>query len=77
MIIDHALLHGVKLSVGGFQRFDGKQGLAVECRQEQDAGIDRAISQRLAIELGDDHGTGAAITLGASLLAADTTQIFA
>ena len=76
-MIDHRLLHRVQPAVVRLQRLDREQRLAVECRQELDAGINRPITQALVIELGNHHGTGAAVALGAAFLAARTQEILA
>ena len=55
----------------GLQVLDREQRLAVERRQELDAGIDRAKVQSLAMPLGEHDGAGAAIALGAAFLGAD------
>eukprot|EP01035_Chromulina_nebulosa_P065755 gene65755-89973_t len=52
------------------QMLDRQQLAAIERRQEADAGIDSLVAQPPAIEPADDDGTGAAIALGAALLAA-------
>ena len=68
--LDHGLLHGVQGAVGPAQVLDRDQLLAVELRHEQDAGVDRAIADAIALELAQHHGTGAAIALGAAFLGA-------
>ena len=56
------------------QAFDGPQRLAVEHRQEEDAGIDRAPLDRVAVQLAEQHGAGAAIALGAAFLGAGAAE---
>ena len=56
------------------QALDGPQRLAVEHRQEEDAGIDRAPLDRVAVELAEQHGAGAAIALGAAFLGAGAAE---
>ena len=56
------------------QALDGLQRLAVEHRQEEDAGIDRAPFDRVAVQLAEQHGAGAAIALGAAFLGAGAAQ---
>src|SRR4030095_17260835 len=73
----HLPLNRMQRAVGAFQSFDGDQFLAVERGHELNARIDRAKAHGIAVELSKDHGTRAAIALGASLLGADTPQLFA
>ena len=40
MTIDHGPLRRVQVTIVVSQILDGKQGLAMQCRQEQDAGVD-------------------------------------
>ena len=55
---------------GCAQVLDRDQLLAVQLRQEQDAGVERAVAQALAVRLAEHHGAGAAIAFGAALLGA-------
>ena len=75
MAVDHGLLNGMQAVVR--QALDGNQLLAVECRQELDAGVDRANPDALpaAIEFGDHHRTGTAIAFGTTLFRPGATQV--
>src|SRR4029453_11311755 len=53
----------------------GDQRTAVERVDELDARIDRAVAHAAAVELGEDHGAGAAVALGAALLRAGPAEI--
>ena len=92
--IDHRLLHRVQFVTlhrvearAGVQIFDREQGLAVERRQELDAGIGRGQAQpaddfrrarlRRPRQLADDDGAGTAIAFVAAFLGADAARVFA
>ncbi|OIQ65729.1 hypothetical protein GALL_527070 [mine drainage metagenome] len=61
---DHRLLHRVQRAIGACDTFDGAHRFAVDLRQHQDAGIQRA----RALCVGDHHRAGTAIALGAAFL---------
>ena len=56
------------------QAFDGPERLAVEHRQEEDAGIDRAPFDRIPRQLAEQYRAGAAIALGAAFLGAGAAE---
>ena len=61
------------------QSLDGQQRLAVDLRQEGNAGIDRAVTHAAVDSLADGHRAGAAIAFRAALLgaaAALAAQVF-
>src|SRR5690606_18073318 len=66
--LDHGLLYGMERAVGAAQVLDRDQLPAVALRHEQDAGVDRAVADPLAVELAEHHGAGAAVALGAAFL---------
>ena len=67
--VDQCALDGVQSVGGGFNVFDRKQRLAVECRQEPDAGIDRLQMQRaIGCGLANNYGAGTAIAFSAAFL---------
>ena len=68
--VHHRLLHRVQRAVRTLQILHGDELLAVQGRQELDAGIDGTIADPVAVQLTQRHGTGAAIALGAALLGA-------
>ena len=58
MFIDHGLLHWVqRAACAVLQAFDRDQFVAVDGRQEPDAGIDRAIADRVVIAPSDPSTT--------------------
>ena len=96
--VDHRLLHrvqragrmrvfrrcGVPAGALRLQILDREQRLAVQCRQELDAGVDGAQLQpadgaRLAIgrQLTDHHGAGTAIAFVAAFLGAGAARVLA
>ena len=84
VMIDQRLLNRVQRSVA-LQSLDREQGLALQHRQQLDAGIDAAPAQTVClpvlaaarIDLGHRHRAGAAIALGAAFLAAAQTPFLA
>ncbi len=75
--LDHGALHGMQLACGGLQAFDGEQRLAVERRQEPDAGIHRPVTDARACGFRQHDGAGAAVALGAAFLGAGPAEAFA
>ena len=54
----------------GRETFDGQQRPAIQHGKEQYAGIDRAPSNAIAIQVAQQHSAGTAIPFGASFLGA-------
>ena len=86
MAVDQRLLHRVQRTVALLQVLDREQGLAVERRQELDAGIDGAQRQaahdaagggREARDLADHDRAGTAVTLVATFLGAVARGVLA
>lgn len=78
MMVNHCLLHGMQITIAR-QTFDGNEFFAVQRRQELDTRIDRA-NRKLVIftvKLGQHHSARAAISFGAPLLGAGSSEIFA
>ena len=63
---DHGGLHRVLFAFGATEPFDRADGFAIQLRQKQDAGVQRAG----AAVIGHHHGAGAAIALIAALFGA-------
>ncbi len=83
MMIHQRLLYRMGGAVVGLsQALDGDQLLAVEGRQEADAGVHRPIAYAAPVggQFADDHGARAAVPFGAAFLrpapARDVAQIF-
>ena len=64
------VLHGVQCAVRAGQVFHGDQLLAVDHAQKADAAVDRRVLKPAALQGAERHSAGAAVTLGAALLAA-------
>src|SRR3546814_6586261 len=60
----------MKPAVRRLQVLHGHEQPAVEGRDEEDAGIGRAIADAVAVEIAQDHGAGAAVAFGAAFLGA-------
>jgi hypothetical protein len=56
------------------EALDRLQRFAVEHRQEEDAGVDRAPLHRVTVEVTDQHGAGAAIAFRAAFLGAGAAE---
>ncbi|MNF81265.1 hypothetical protein D3C84_635290 [compost metagenome] len=65
MAIHHGLLHRMQLALV-LEIFHGDQLLAVQGRDEGQAGVEGAIADAVALQLADDHGAGTAIARGAT-----------
>jgi hypothetical protein len=70
---DHRRLHRVQRAIRAGDALDGAHRLAVQLRQEQDAGIQRPAAGRV----GQHDGAGAAIALVAALLGAFQPAVLA
>ncbi len=75
---EQRLLRRVQRAVGG-EVLDAQQGLAVEHRQESQAGVDAAQAQLFARpgQPGQQHGAGAAVALVAAFLGAGAARMLA
>ena len=74
VVIYHRLLHGMQVTVLA-KAFDSDEFLAIECRQELDAGVNRPDREIIAVEFGQDYRARAAIAFRATLLRPCAMQI--
>ena len=65
------VLHGVQRAIRAGQVLHGDQLLAVDHAQKADAAVDRLVFQPAAAQGAERHSAGAAVALGAALLAAE------
>ena len=73
MRIDQRLLHRMQPAVGSLQMLDGRDAAALEHRQQENAGVDGAMTHLSVAQLADRHRAGAAIAFGAPFLGARQT----
>ena len=66
----------MQIAVRTLKVFDCQQGLAVQGRQELDAGVDRAVTDLAVRQFAKGDGTGAAIPLGTAFLGAGSPHVF-
>ncbi|MNF90667.1 hypothetical protein D3C84_732370 [compost metagenome] len=57
--------------------FDADQLLAVQGRDEGQAGVERAIAHALAVQFADHHGAGTAVARGAAFFGAGFADMLA
>ena len=78
-MVDHRLLCRMQLRTSAVEAFHGDQFLAVQRRQELDAGIHGSERESLAavIEFGQHDGTRAAIAFGTTFLGAGAAEVLA
>ncbi len=79
MAIDHRLLCRVEPCAGPVETLHSDELLAVQSRQELDAGVHRSEQEAVAaaVEFGDRDCTCAAITFGAAFLGTRSAQVLA
>ncbi len=77
MVLHERALHRVQVVNVGRKTLDRDQFLAVDGRQELDAGIDGSERQIIAVRFSDDDSAGAAVAFGTALFRSLATEVFA